>query len=193
MTVTTDTLDELVAGAREGDPDAFGRLFERYHGSIYGLLLRQTRSVALAEDLASETFFRALRGIETFTSDPEYFGPWLVRIARNLTSDHFKSSRTRYERVTDDMTPHEGAVDGPDSWVLGTLDTELLSRSMRLLPVNQRRCVALRFLHQRSVAETADLLGCSVGAVKQLQLRALRNLARSIRAERYDDLPSGRP
>jgi RNA polymerase sigma-70 factor (ECF subfamily) len=180
------SLAELVDRACRGDSDAFGRLFERYHGSIYALVLRQTRSPSLAEDLASETFFRALRGIETFTAEAAYFGPWLVRIAGSLVRDHLKSGRTRLEQTTDDMTMHESAIQGLDSRVIGLLNDESLDRSLRRLPVSQRRCLTLRFLQQRSINETARLLGCSDGAVKQLQLRGLRNLARLMRPARQD-------
>lgn len=179
--VNCASLGELVDRSRQGDPEAFGRLFERYHDSICGLLLRQTRSPSLAEDLASETFFRALRGIETFTSEPRHFGPWLVHIAGDLVRDHNKSGRTRLEQTTDDMTMHESAMEGLDSRVIGLLNDEGLEQSLRQLPASQRRCLGLRFLQQRSIAETARLLNCSEGAVKQLQLRGLRNLARMMR------------
>jgi RNA polymerase sigma-70 factor (ECF subfamily) len=175
------TVGDLVARARRGDQDAFGRLYERFHGSIHGVLLRLTDSPSLAEDLTSETFFRALRGIERFTADPEYFVLWLVRIARDLADEDVESVRSRREQVTEDMTLLEGVEEGTRSRVLGWLDDERLERSLHSLPLSQRRCITLRFLQQRSISETAGLLECSEGAVKQLQLRGLRNLARLMR------------
>jgi RNA polymerase sigma-70 factor (ECF subfamily) len=190
MTITSDhsaALDELVDRARRGDQEAFGQLYERYRGSIHRLLLRETRSAALAEDLVSETFFRALRGIETFTSEAGFFGPWLARIASNLVRDHFRSGRARLELVTEDLLFLEFATKGSDSRAMGLLEDETLDRSLQQLPTSQRRCLALRFLQQHSITETARLLECSEGAVKQLQLRGLRNLARLMRPEPRDE------
>ena len=71
---------------------------------------------ALAEDLTSETFFRALRRMNTFRWQGKDFGAWLMTIARNLTTDHFKAGRTRLEQTTEDMSRprrrHRGPRDG---------------------------------------------------------------------------------
>lgn len=53
----------LVELARKGDTEAFGLLYDHYQGSVYRFLYYRTRSATLAEDLTSETFFRALRSM----------------------------------------------------------------------------------------------------------------------------------
>ena len=58
-----DDLDQVVERARAGEAEAFGELFDRFHGLVFRQLFAQTRSRALAEDLTSETFFRALRAV----------------------------------------------------------------------------------------------------------------------------------
>ncbi len=68
-------------------------------------------SQPLAEDLLSETFFRALRSMASFQWQGKDFGAWLMTIARNLVVDHYKSGRARLETTTDDFSAHEG-VDG---------------------------------------------------------------------------------
>src|SRR3546814_3358596 len=64
-----ERLIALVELARGGDKDAFGALFDHYHPAVYRFLFYRTRSQTLAEDLASETFFRALRRSEEHTSE----------------------------------------------------------------------------------------------------------------------------
>jgi RNA polymerase sigma-70 factor (ECF subfamily) len=106
------------------------------------------------------------------------FGAWLMTIARNLCTDHFKASRTRLELTTDDMGAHDDAADGgPEDTVLAGLATEVLLDGLRRLSDEQRDCLIMRFLQGLSIAETAAVLGRSEGAVKQLQLRGVRNLA----------------
>lgn len=173
-----ERLIALVDLARGGDKDAFGQLFDHYHPSVYRFLYYRTRSQTLAEDLASETFFRALRSMNNFRWQGKDFGAWLMTIARNLTTDHFKAGRTRLEQTTEDMGVHDDSTDGPESAVLASLTNESLLAALKQLPKEQQECLIMRFLQGMSIAETAQVLARSDGAVKQLQLRGVRNLAK---------------
>ena len=168
----------LVELARGGDCDAFGMLYDHYHVAVYRFVYYRVGSVALAEDLTSETFFRALRGMPSFRWQGKDFGAWLMTIARNLTMDHFKAGRTRLEFATEDMSPHDGATEGPETSVLASLTNTALLEALKELPHEQQECLIMRFLQGLSIAETAQVLGRSDGAVKQLQLRGVRNLAK---------------
>jgi RNA polymerase sigma-70 factor, ECF subfamily len=168
----------LVELARGGDCDAFGMLYDHYHVAVYRFVYYRVGSVALAEDLTSETFFRALRGMPSFRWQGKDFGAWLMTIARNLTMDHFKAGRTRLEFATEDMSPHDAATEGPETSVLASLTNTALLEALKELPHEQQECLIMRFLQGLSIAETAQVLGRSDGAVKQLQLRGVRNLAK---------------
>jgi RNA polymerase sigma-70 factor (ECF subfamily) len=106
------------------------------------------------------------------------FGAWLMTIARNLTTDHFKAGRTRLEYVTEDMSPHDEPTEGPETSVLASLTNRALLTALTQLPQEQQECLVMRFLQGLSISETAMVLGRSDGAVKQLQLRGVRNLAK---------------
>ena len=168
----------LVELARTGDSDAFGMLYDHYQSSVYRFLFYRTRSSTLAEDLTSETFFRALRSMQSFRWQGKDFGAWLMTIARNLATDHFKAGRTRLELTTEDMSLHDDATEGPEGAVLAGLTNEVLMQALTELPAEQRDCLVMRFLQGMSIAETAAVLGRSDGAIKQLQLRGVRNLAK---------------
>jgi RNA polymerase sigma-70 factor, ECF subfamily len=168
----------LVELARGGDTEAFGLLYDHYHVSVYRFIYYRVGSVALAEDLMSETFFRALRGMANFRWQGKDFGAWLMTIARNLTTDHFKAGRTRLEHATEDMSAHDAPTEGPESSVLASLTNEVLLKALTELPTEQQECLIMRFLQGLSIAETAQVLGRTDGAVKQLQLRGVRNLAK---------------
>jgi RNA polymerase sigma-70 factor, ECF subfamily len=168
----------LVELARGGDTEAFGLLYDHYQPTVYRFLLFRTRSQSLAEDLTSETFFRALRSMAGFRWQGKDFGAWLMTIARNLATDHFKAGRTRLELTTEDMGLHDDATEGPEDAVLASLTNDALLRALARLPDEQRDCLVMRFLQGMSIAETATVLGRSDGAVKQLQLRGVRNLAK---------------
>lgn len=176
-------LAALVELARDGDGDAFGALFDHYRPRVERMLLAKTRSTYLAEDMTSETFARALRGLPDFKLDAQHFGAWLGKIARNIALDHFKSRRAALELVTEGMERREAVHDGPDVAVLTILRHERLRRALEQLPANQRSCIALRFLDELSISETAELLGVTEGAVKQRQWRGLRSLSVLMRDE----------
>ncbi|MDP3967321.1 MAG: sigma-70 family RNA polymerase sigma factor [Nocardioides sp.] len=168
----------LVELARGGDSEAFGMLYDHYQSAVYRFLYYRVGSVALAEDLTSETFFRALRSMSTFRWQGKDFGAWLMTIARNLTADHYKAGRTRLERTTEDMSDLDASTEGPEGAVLATLTNEALLEALGKLPKEQQECLIMRFLQGMSIAETAQVLGRSDGAIKQLQLRGVRNLAK---------------
>jgi RNA polymerase sigma-70 factor (ECF subfamily) len=168
----------LVELARGGDAEAFGMLYDHYQPSVYRFLYYRTRSVVVAEDLCSETFFRALRNMPSFRWQGKDFGAWLMTIARNLATDHFKAGRTRLELTTEDMGQHDDSTEGPENAVLASLTNEILLEALTQLPNEQRDCLIMRFLQGMSIAETAAALGRSDGAIKQLQLRGVRNLAK---------------
>lgn len=168
----------LVTLAQQGDAEAFGQVYDAYVDSIYRYLYYRVGSHALAEDLTSETFLRALRRIDSFTWQGKDIGAWFVTIARNLVTDHVKSSRFKLEVTTADMLDADRADDGIEEEVLGRLQSAVLLDAVRKLKAEQQECIVLRFLQGLTVAETSKAMGRSEGAVKQLQLRAVRALAK---------------
>lgn len=170
----------LVDLAQQGDAEAFGQLYDHYVTGIFRFIYYRVGSQQLAEDLTSETFVRGLRAIQRFSWQGKDFGAWLTTIARNLVADHFKSSRSRLEVVTETVPEGRTHVDGPEHEVLEHLSREILLTAVRALPNEQRDCILMRFIQGLSIAQTAAALGRTEGAVKQLQLRAVRALARSL-------------
>jgi RNA polymerase sigma-70 factor, ECF subfamily len=181
-------LKELVLRARGGDAEAFGVLYDHYVELVYRYVFYRVGSHPLAEDLTSDTFLRALRRIGDFRWQGKDFGAWLVTIARNLVADHFKSSRFRLEICTAELLepdrtrsgPRNPAADGPERAVLDSMTNLALLAAIRRLGSEQQECVTLRFLHGLSVAETALVMGKKPGAIKALQYRAVRSLARML-------------
>jgi RNA polymerase sigma-70 factor (ECF subfamily) len=173
-----DELRDVVLRARAGESDAFGVLYDYYADLVYRFIYYRVGTHALAEDLTSETFLRALRRMSLFTWQGKDFGAWLVTIARNLVLDHFKSSRYRLEVSTPDLLDTDRWEEGPEGAVLDSFTHRALFSAVRELGSEQRECVVLRFLHGLSVAETAKVMGKKTGAIKALQYRATRTLAR---------------
>jgi len=173
-----EALKALVMRAKSGDAEAFGELYDRYVTLVYRYVYYRVGGQALAEDLTSETFVRALRRVRTFTWQGKDFGAWLVTIARNLVADHFKSGRYRLEITTAELLGPEPVEQGPEGAVLARLTNGALLEAVRRLGPEQQECIILRFLQDMSVSETAKIMGKNDGAIKALQYRAVRSLAR---------------
>ncbi|MFT4189699.1 MAG: sigma-70 family RNA polymerase sigma factor [Aeromicrobium sp.] len=173
-------LHALVDLAVHGDSEAFGQLYDHYVTGVYRFIYYRVGSTQLAEDLTSETFVRGLRAINRFSWQGKDFGAWLTTIARNLITDHFKSSRSRLEIVSDAVPEGKASPPTPEDEVLVLATNELLRAAVDELPPEQRDCVLMRFMQGLTIAQTAAALGRSEGAVKQLQLRAVRRLAKNV-------------
>src|SRR5438876_11310636 len=80
---------DLVRAYREGDIHAFEELHRRYVGSIYRLVRRKLGDALLAEDIAQETFLKALKNLERVDASFN-FGGWIHTVARNLCYDELR-------------------------------------------------------------------------------------------------------
>lgn len=187
VTIPAEPIDDdvvaLVARAQRGDADAFGALYDRYLDLVFRYVYYRVGTKALAEDLVSETFLRALRRIGTFEWQGRDFAAWLVTIARNIVADHYKSGRYRLEISTADMLDADRADDGIEAGVLEGITNTTLLDAVKKLNDEQQECVVLRFLQGMSVLETAQAMGKSEGAIKALQYRAVRSLGRMLPKE----------
>jgi RNA polymerase sigma-70 factor (ECF subfamily) len=172
----------LVEKAQGGDAEAFGLIYDRYVDTVFRFIYFRVGNRQLAEDLTSDTFLRALKRIGSFTWQGRDLGAWLVTIARNLVADHFKSGRYRLEVTTGDVLDADredrGPEGSPEAAVVDHITNVALLSAVKQLNPEQQECIVLRFLQGFSVAETAQAMGKNEGAIKALQYRAVRALAR---------------
>lgn len=176
----------LIERAQAGEAVAFGEIYDRYVDTVFRYVYFRVGNRMLAEDLTSDTFLRALKRIGSFTWQGRDLGAWLVTIARNLVADHYKSKRYKLEvstgSVLDDDTEDRGPEGSPEATVVDHITNLTLLTAVKLLPPEQQECIVLRFLQGFSVAETAQTMGKNTGAIKALQYRATRALARNLPA-----------
>lgn len=186
----TDPEARLRAAAASGDRAAFASLYATYHSTVFQYLVRRCRGDRhLAEDIAQETFTRALSRLSRYRDTGRPFGAWLVTIAGNLLADYWRSSWNRrhvtwsdftsdtYDLITEYRQPDPDPAD-----TVATMDgqqrlTRTLSHAISRLSHRQRQVVSLRYAHGLSVADTAHALGLDEGAVKAATYRARRALA----------------
>ena len=141
-----------------------------------GLLRQLTRSdVALADDLAQETFIRAYKNIGSFRGEAK-FSTWLYRIAYNCFREE---ARKRKELVGVDESLLEAEQDP------NTVDPALrqdLSQALQLLPLHERTAVVLCCQNGLSHDEAARVLDIPLGTVKTNVLRGREKLKKALAA-----------
>ena len=171
MTQTTED-DRLLIEAAQADSARFVDIYERYLDRIYAFVSRRTENRAAAEDITSQVFEQALSTIGRFEWRGVPVAAWLFRIASNALADHWRE-RARHVQYE--------PPDAPDSRELEEIERRLaLYQHVERLPDVQQQVIRMRFIDEKKISEVAAALGRSEGAVKQLQLRALQSLRRSM-------------
>ncbi len=181
------TDQEIVALAREGREAAYRELIRRYERPVFSLVLRMVRDRQLAEDLAQETFIKALNAIASYK--PEYkFSSWIFKIANNAAIDHLR--RRDLDTLSLDGSPNATTADEIEATALQVGDraqgplAELESRELGsaieeaigLLRPEYRSCILLRHVEGMAYEEIAQLLDLPLGTVKTYIHRARNEL-----------------
>jgi RNA polymerase sigma-70 factor (ECF subfamily) len=172
-------IQALVAQAQSGDPQAFAQLYDLYSRKIHTYLRYHLNGRAdLAEDLSADVFLKALEKLHSYQFSGVPFSAWLYRIAHNHFIDHLRTQPKKQDLPLDQCK----TVDDPaaEKALDEALIHQQLPRAFEGLTREQRRVIEYRFLQDRSIADTAGLMGKPGDAIKQLQVRALRKMRRAL-------------
>jgi len=183
--VDLDADQLLMLKVRQGDREAFARLYEKFKRPIMAYVSSAIANKTQVEELTQDVFLKIYRSRESYEPRAK-FSTWLWTIARNAVLDHF---RKKGELLAQDLSPHdeEGsdpvAVDQLES-PLSDSETELIARTqtaqiedcMRRLSGPQREALQLRIFSDLSYEEVAGSLDVSITSVKTLIHRAKQGL-----------------
>jgi RNA polymerase sigma-70 factor (ECF subfamily) len=161
-----------VAAARA---PSFAEAAERHLDDVYRYLLVLTHDAGLAEELAADTFERALRAWRRFDPARGSARTWLCAVARSTALDHFRAERRRRRREQETSEP-EGIQAPPE---LGL--SPALERALAALSAADREVVALRIVLDLDAETAARVLGVSATACTTRLSRALKRLEELMR------------
>lgn len=175
----------LLQRAQRGDADAFAQLYRAQVQPIFRYIYHRVNDTQLAEDLTSAVFTRALQALPGYTDQGKPFIAWLYRIAHARVVDHYRRVGRR---------PVESDVEAEPIPVLHDMDHRLLRRqaanalreAITQLTGDQQHVIILRFIEGYNLEDTARLMGKNANAIKALQHRALRSLARYLAQAGFD-------
>jgi RNA polymerase sigma-70 factor (sigma-E family) len=151
-------------------------------GVLLATAVLLTGSRAAGEDLLQSALERLMRHWNRVSGDREGY---LRRTLYHLAVDQWRSRKRRPEVLAEVEQP--GQPDGTD-----TLDLrQALIEALATLPPRQRAVLVLRYWEQFSEAESAEVLGCSIGTVKSTASRGLARLREVTAVWARDDVRNG--
>ncbi len=167
----------LIRRVREGDREAFLALTRAYQKKVFALAYSFFRNKEDALDLVQETFLRLYQKIDLFR-EGRNFEAWLLQVARNLCIDHYRKNYVK-RREMEVATPVEELpiADARAEGEIRASDLkDVLSRCVDQLAERQRTIFILRHYNQLKNEEIAQMLEISIGTVKSLHFKAIKNL-----------------
>jgi len=180
----------LVAAAKCGDTQAFDKLVLRYKRRVFAIAQRITNNHEDAEDVVQDCFHKAFLHLHDF-QERSQFSTWLTRIAMNEAFMLLRRRRGVLEVLpdgTDDagISVSEVFVDQsptPEESCWRRERAELLTAAINRLGPKIRRTILLRSIEERSLEETAEILGTSIGIVKSRLFQGRRKLRGTLNPE----------
>ena len=153
---------------------AIAGLFEEYYDKVVRYIYIRISDQPEAEDLAGEVFLKALKSMGSYRGSAEQLRFWIFKIARNIVIDHYRKMSKRKTVNLDDVEISDGS--NVEDIAEQRLQIRDLTKAMEQLTQAQREVIGLRFFAGLSSAETAQVLGKSSGAVREMQCDAIQRL-----------------
>jgi RNA polymerase sigma-70 factor (ECF subfamily) len=190
MPTNLDPDAALMLRVKQGDVAAFTELVEKYKQPVMNVIYRTLRDATEAEDLAQNVFVQVYKSAARYKNTAK-FTTWLFTIARNLCLNEIRR-RSRHPAESLDV-PHPEQEDQPlrqfedkktfaptESLLHGELE-EKIQEALAELPENQRTAILLCRQEELSYEEIAEVLDCSVSAIKSLIHRGRETLKEKLK------------
>lgn len=175
---------DLVSRVANGDRAALRLLFTRHHPRVFRFVARQTRSEAVADEVANEVFLELWRQAPQFEGRSEV-STWLLGIARFKA---LSSLRKRKEEWLDDddAAAVPDNADTPEVITMKQDKGAALRRCVDGLAEEHRSVIDLAYYHGKSVTEIGEVLDIPVATVKTRMFYARKKLGEALKAAGYD-------
>lgn len=188
--------EALLAAYRDGRPEAFEALLQRYRRPVFNFVLRFVRERSRAEELYQDVWLKVIERCGDFRGDAK-FSTWLYTIARNLCVDHLRKMRFRAHAPLDGPNPGWGPSaaeplvnPGPsaEEAAVAGRTRHRIAQAVQALPAEQREVFLLRQLQGLPFHEIAEIVGASTNTVKSRMRYALERLRAALHDLREHEL-----
>jgi len=160
--------------AAPGDVDALRRVYREHVSAVFAFFSYAV-SRETAEDLTASTFEKVIRAWSGYDAQRGPERAWVLAIARNLLTDHYRRQRHR-DTVSTDQHPLLLDALSSDDWVERRLTHAELHGWLEQLGQREREILALRYGADLPATEIGELTGLTAANVHQIVSRSLRKL-----------------
>ncbi len=185
--MTSEQEKHLVKVARK-DPEAFGKLYDEYFDRVLCYAYRKTGNLVDAEDVTSETFFKAMTHVGRFRWRGGGFLPWLYRIAANeVVNMHRRRKEGEASELTERLPdPVKDELEEAEAERQGRELAASLAQALSLLDARDQEVVVLHYLQGESYSLIAEATGMKESTLRVRAMRALRRLEELLGKEGWD-------
>lgn len=176
-------INALVFEARNGNKEAFGKLYDTFLDAVYRFVYFRVGGRAEAEDITESVFVSIFEHIGQYKDQGVPFEAWLFRIAKNKIIDHYRSHTSRVSLDEIAETPDD-AEDVPRT-VERILTKEYIMECIRRLPASYQEIIILKYIEEKTNEEISKFLDKPVAHIRVLQSRALQKLRSIVDYDAY--------
>ena len=176
----------LMMRVREGDAPSFELLLHRHRAGVVNHLHRLVKNRSIAEELAQDVFIRVYRSRERYEPSAK-FKTWLFRVTTNVALNWRRDTRRQTAELNvNQLSTCARAFDfrdgSPrmDEIMIRQIKAKEVRDAVESLPTKQLAAVLMHKYEGMDYAQIADVLNCSVPALKSMLFRAYENLRRQL-------------
>lgn len=163
------------------DKQALHELYEAFFPRVYNFIYARTKNAAVADDIVSDTFLKAVKNIGSFDSTLASFSTWLFRIANNTLYDYTKWKSYRQDAEWDDN--YGGKTESknePEGMFFANEEKKMLLDALKKLNEREQKIVELKYFSDLSQKEIATLLDITPSNVGVILHRAIGKLKKEL-------------
>ena len=172
--------------AAQKDLAEFNILYDKYFSPIFSFVYRRTDNEALAEDLTSQTFLKAINNLPKYKFQGLPFSAWLYRIASNEVSTFYRKKKKKMVFSIEEqgvLLLLEDFDDDSDK----ENKLEFVVTQLNLLPLEEMEVLELKFFEDKTFKEIAYIVGISESAAKMRTYRTLEKIKSKFGETRIND------
>ncbi|MEL6191037.1 MAG: RNA polymerase sigma factor [Bacteroidota bacterium] len=174
----TLTDQQAMQAVKEGSMQELGTLYQRYRPILFSFFYNLYRNPEVCDDLIQNVFERVLKYKSRYREEGS-FKPWLFSIARNVSHDYYKKTKSRKEVQVESWEELPLLTVGKDKKIEQEEELTLLRIALNKLDLEKKEILIMSKLKGLPYKEIGESLGCTEGAVKVKVYRALKALQKT--------------
>ena len=180
---TPDADHQAIERFLAGDASAFEELYHRYQPYVYNIVHGIVQNADDARDVSQDVFLHVYDALPSFRGGSA-FSTWLYRVAVNAAISYVRRERRHPHVPLDSLREFRADIDAEPQQQATRMETQqTVQQLLAQLPEQQRAVLVLRYFQELSLDEMAEVLNCSVAAVK-VRLHRARNAFRTLFQQR---------